>query len=302
MHNLRPYLAASAMVLFWSGWITLSRYGVQTSLEPADITLLRYLTTLVALAPLVIRYPWRKFPLHQYLMVGLGVGFPYTMFSFYGLKVLRAAHAGVLVNGMLPVLGAVVAWFLFKQRIAARRYLAIGLIFLANIVMTGGSVFSLSQSGGIAMLLAAAVCYTAHMTGIRLYKMTWQDVIVIVPVVNVALFAPMWFLFPHNLFQSSLHDIAVQAIYQGLVINILAMTCVAYAIRHIGTITVSLFTSFVPVTTALLAWTFLGEALSSWEIAGIVGCSVGLGLYAWEPGRLANGHKQIVSMKLDDKP
>jgi drug/metabolite transporter (DMT)-like permease len=36
----------------------------------------------------------------------------------------------------------------------------------------------------------------------------------------------------------------------------------------------------VPVSTALLAWLILGEALGLYEIAGIVGCSLGLLLYA----------------------
>jgi drug/metabolite transporter (DMT)-like permease len=78
------------------------------------------------------------------------------------------------------------------------------------------------------------------------------------------------------------------------------MICVAYAIRHIGTITVALFTSFVPVTTALLAWGFLGEAHNPWEIAGIVGCSIGLGLYAWERPVVKAQDSVIATMKLDD--
>jgi drug/metabolite transporter (DMT)-like permease len=256
---------------------------VHSHLQPADITLLRYWTALLVVSPLVLRYNWRQFRLHQYLMVGLGVGFPYTMLSFYGLKVLRAAHAGVLVNGMLPVLGAIVAWLLFRQRIALHRYAAIALIFMANCIMTGGSIFSIGQSAGIVLLLAAAVCYTLHMTGIRLWRMGWQDVVVIVPLVNVVLFTPLWFLLPTNLSGAFLQDIVVQSIYQGVIVNVIALICVAYAIRHLGTITVSLFMSFVPVTTALLAWGVLGEALGSWELAGIVGCSAGLLLYAWEP-------------------
>lgn len=83
--------------------------------------------------------------------------------------------------------------------------------------------------------------------------------------------------------QASYHDMAVQAIYQGVIVNVLALMCVAYAIRHLGTITVALFMSFVPVTTALLAWLALGEALKPWEIAGIVGCSMGLLWYSREP-------------------
>jgi drug/metabolite transporter (DMT)-like permease len=285
MKTIKPYLAGLAVVFIWSGWITLSRHGVHSQLQPADITLLRYWTAFLVVSPLVFRFPWRQFRLHQYLVIGLGVGFPYTLLSFYGLKVLRAAHAGVLVNGMLPIWGAVVAWLMFRQRIAPHRYAAIVLIFLANFVMTGGSVFSLDQSTGIVLLLTAAVCYTFHMTGIRLWQMSWRDVVVIVPVVNVVLFTPMWYFLPSSLTQAYYHDIAVQAIYQGVIVNVIALVCVAYAIRHLGTITVALFMSFVPVTTALLAWAVLNEALGGWEIAGIVGCSAGLLLYAWEPRR-----------------
>jgi len=282
MKNMKPILAGLAVVLIWSGWITISRHGVHSQLQPADITLLRYWTALLAVSPLICRYDWQRFRWHQYLVVGLGVGFPYTMLSFYGLKVLRAAHAGVLVNGMLPVLGALAAWLLFRQRIAAHRYGAIALIFVANFIMTGDTVLAVGQPVGIGLLLIAAVCYTGHMTGIRLWRMTWQDVVVIVPTVNVLLFTPLWLVLPSNLARASLHDIAVQAIYQGIIVNVIALVCVAYAIRHLGTITVSLFMSFVPVTTALLAWAVLGEALGGWEIAGIIGCSAGLLLYGWE--------------------
>jgi len=109
MPNRRAYLACISVVLIWSGWITISRYGVHTMLQPADITLLRYCTALVFVSPLIFRHHWPKFKLHQYLVVGLGVGFPYTMSSFYGLRELKAAHAGVLVNGMLPIFGALAA-------------------------------------------------------------------------------------------------------------------------------------------------------------------------------------------------
>lgn len=283
MKSIKPYLAGLAVVCIWSGWITLSRYGVHSQLQPADITLLRYWTAFLVVLPLVFTYPWKRQRMFQYLIVGLGVGFPYTMLSFYGLKTLGAAHAGALVNGTLPILGAIAAWAIFHQKIAAHRYLAIGIIVLANMVMNGRSVFALDHLTGMFLLLSAALCYTLHMTGIRLWSMSWRDVVVIVPVVNIVLFTPLWFLLPSNLTGSSLHDIITQSVYQGIVVNILALICVAYAIRHLGTITVALFMSFVPVTTALLAWATLGEALTIGELAGIAGCSAGLLLYAWTP-------------------
>ena len=282
MNTMKPIIAGLAVVLIWSGWITLSRLGVHSQLQPSDITLLRYWTALLVVAPMVVRYQWRRYSLLQYLVIGLGVGFPYTMLSFYGLKVIPAAHAGVLVNGMLPVLGAAAAWLLFRQRIAPHRYAAIGLIFLSNLIMSGDFSLSINQGVGIVLLLSAAVCYTFHMTGIRLWQVRWQDVLVIVPVVNVLLFTPIWFFMPSGLHQSGYHDMAVQAVYQGVIVNVIALMCVAYAIRHLGTITVALFMSFVPVTTAILAWVVLGEYLHPFEITGIIGCSLGLLWYARE--------------------
>lgn len=287
--NLRPIVAGVLVVLIWSGWITISRYGVHTRLTPADITLLRYATTFFLVSPLIVRYSWKKFPVYQYLVVGLGVGFPYTMFSFYGLMEIRAAHAGVIVNGMLPVFGAAAAWIFFKQRISGVRYGVIGIIFMANIVMTGGgstggnstggTFFSPDQIFGIFLLLSAALVYTFHMVAVRLWGFTWKDVIVVIPVVNMLIFFPMWFFFPSTNFDVPMGEIVLQAAYQGIVVNIVALSCVAYAIHHLGTITVSLFMSFVPVTTAILASLLLNESLSAWEIAGILGCTGGLFLW-----------------------
>ena len=293
MNTLKPYIAGIAVVFIWSGWITLSRFGVHTQLQPSDITMLRYWTAFILVSPAVFRYPWKRYTLFQYLVIGLGVGFPYTMLSFYGLKVINAAHAGVLVNGMLPVMGAVVAWLVFDQKIALHRYGAIGLIFLSNLIMTGNFSVSASQVTGMLLLITAALCYTFHMTGIRLWQVNWQDVLVIVPVVNVLIFTPLWFVFPSGIAIAKYHDMAVQAVYQGGVVNVIALMCVAYAIRQLGTIPVALFMSFVPVTTAVLAWIVLKESLSPWEIAGIIGCSLGLLWYAREPGRTMQSEKEI---------
>ena len=271
--------AGVAVVFIWSGWITLSRYGMKTPLTPSDLTMLRYATALFFVSPLLLRYDWKKYSLFQWLVVGLGVGFPYTMLSFYGLKMIGAAHAGVLVNGMLPVLGTMAAYFIFSQKISYLKYLAIILIFVSNVMMSGGDVVRPEMLGGLLMLVGAAVVYTAHMTGIRLWNVHFKDVIVMVPLVNVVLFLPFFLLQPTSFDQIQISELAVQAVYQGIVVNIVALMCVAYAIHHLGTIVVSLFMSFVPVVTAVFGWIFLGENLNGMELLAIAGCTTGLLIY-----------------------
>ncbi len=80
--------------------------------------------------------------------------------------------------------------------------------------------------------------------------------------------------------------------YQGIIVNIVALMFSTYAIARIGTITVSIFMSFVPVGTALLAWLLLGESLNTWELCGITGCSLGLFIYAW--GQIVETRKRVL--------
>lgn len=280
MQNNRAYLAGLLIVLIWSGWITISRFGVQNQLTPADITMLRYVTALLVVSPFFYSYKWKKHSIGQYFVIGLGVGFPYTLASFYGLTAIKAAHAGVLINGMLPIFGAIAALIFFGQRVSFKRYGAILIMCLANFLMMGENILSSDHLVGIFLLLSAAAIYTTHMIGVRKWEFNWKDVLVTVPLVNTILFFPMWFLLPSNLFEASLNEIVLQAVYQGIVVNVIALSCVAYAIRQLGTITVSLLMSFVPVTTAILAWIVLGEQLSQLEIAGIAGCTAGLIIYS----------------------
>lgn len=277
--HILSHCAGLAVVFIWSGWITLSRYGMQTALTPGDLTMLRYATALICVVPVMFYLNWRRHGLATWLVVGLGVGFPYTLLSFYGLKTTGAAHAGVLVNGMLPVFGAVAAYFVFRQRISVMRYMAIGIVFIANCLMAGKDIVHPELLGGFCILMAAALVYTVHMTGVRYWNVDFTEVLVMVPLVNVLLFLPFYLGMEHTFHQVSFSSLAVQAVYQGIIVNIGALTCVAFAIRHIGTIAVSLYMSFVPVTTAILGWLFLHESLSGLEVAGIAGCTCGLLVY-----------------------
>ena len=181
---------------------------------------------------------------------------------------------------MLPVFGAIGTWLVFRCPVSALRYFAIFLIFLANIIMTGGSVFEKEHLSGIILLLLAAVIYVFHMIGVRRFEFDWKDVLVTVPFVNVVLFFPCWWFMDSTRFDVAANELIFQAVYQGVIVNCIALVCVAYAIRHLGTIVVSLFMSFVLVTTAILAWFVLGEPLTVYEITGIAGCTLGLLLYA----------------------
>ena len=82
-HKLLASSGALLMTFIWSGWIILSRSGVQTSLTPEDMTIIRYGTATLFALPFTLRYNWKRLTLWKAVIVALGCGFPYTMFSFY---------------------------------------------------------------------------------------------------------------------------------------------------------------------------------------------------------------------------
>jgi len=274
------YMAAVLVVCIWSGWITLSRLGVQTKLTPYDITLLRFGTAAVLTLPFSLKYDWRSVKWNQILLVALGCGFPYTMFSFIGLKTIKAANTGVLVNGMLPVIGLLFTLLWFKEKVSIIKYTAIAILLVANLIMMDlGNSFSSSYLFGIGALLSAATTFSTYMAATKKWGYGMKDVIAFVPLVNAVLFLPIWLLFPSHISEAPLQDVLLQAAYQGVLVSILALVLITYSVSKLGSGTMSVFLSYVPAVTAVLAFIFLGEILTLQEQLGIVLCSVGLIVY-----------------------
>jgi drug/metabolite transporter (DMT)-like permease len=277
---IKAYIAAVVVVCIWSGWITLSRMGVQTALTPYDITLLRFGTAAILTLPFSLTYDWKSVKWNQVLLVALGCGFPYTMLSFIGLKTIKAANAGVLVNGMLPVIGLLFSIYWFKEKISIRKYIAVFILLLANLIMLN---FSTAVTDnyilGVVVLITAALVFSTYMASIKRWGYSMKDVVAFVPIVNAVLFLPIWFLVPSNILATPVLDVLVQVAYQGVLVSIIALVLITYAVSKLGAGTISVFLSYVPAVTALLAFVFLQESLSVHELIGIVLCSVGLVLY-----------------------
>lgn len=279
-HRILAISGACLMVFIWSGWIILSRVGVQSNLTPEDITFLRYGTGALCALPFSIRYNWKKVTLWKVIVVSLGCGFPYTMFSFYGLKIIKAANAGVIVNGLLPVFGAILAFLVLGETTTRKRILAIGIILAANLLMMGNPSNLGEEWFGWLMLVGASFVFSSYLFLGKRWGYTVMDVLAFLPLINILIFIPVWLLSNSGIAASSSQDIILQSLYQGVLVSVIALILTFYAIRHIGAMTLSMFFSFVPFVTAALAWAILRESLSLTEMLAIILCSVGLLLYA----------------------
>lgn len=279
-HKLLAILGALSMVFIWAGWIILSRVGVQSSLTPEDITFLRFGTGAFVTLPFALTYDWRKLTLWKAVVVSLGCGFPYTMFSFYGLQIIKAANAGVIVNGLLPVFGAILAFLVLGESTTRKRVIAIAIILAANLTMMGNPGHFADRWFGWLMLLCASLVFSSYMFLGKRWGYTVKDVLAFLPLINIVIFIPIWLVSDSGITETTFSAILTQSLYQGVLVSVITLMLTFYAIQHIGAMSLSIFFSFVPFVTAIMAWVLLGETLSLHEIMAIVLCSVGLLIYA----------------------
>lgn len=275
-------LGAIGVVFIWSHWIIISRIGVHSKLSPIDISLLRFGTATLLTAPFWLRYDWSKVNILKSICVALGTGFPYTLLSFYGLQSAKAARAGVLINGLLPVFGALLAIAWLKTKLQTQQLAGIFIVIIANGLMLWGSGFSIEQSAqllGVLFLILASVCYSFYMVSVKAWKFNFNDVIAQVPLINTLFLIPIALLAPSHLAEARWQDILLQSSYQGLVVTIGAGILITNAIQKLGAVTTSLFIAFVPAVTAILAFMYLSEALTIIEAISIALCTLGIFVY-----------------------
>ncbi len=269
-----------AVVFIWSGWIIVSSWGLHQTLTAWDITFLRFSSAAVVTLPLLLRkrhdlreiFNWRT------LVCGLGCGFPYTMLSFLGLEHSPASNAGVVVNGLMPILVAGLSFALLKQRVARAKLFGIALIAIANglILVDGG----LHHFYGVVYFLLASLCLASYAVFMRLWNIQTDVMIISVPWINAIVFFPIWLFFaPSALHNAAAPEILLQVLYQGVLVSVIALYLMTHAIHALGSMTASTFMGLVPVVAAGLAFVVLHEPISALTAIAVVTCSIGIVLY-----------------------
>jgi drug/metabolite transporter (DMT)-like permease len=90
------------------------------------------------------------------------------------------------------------------------------------------------------------------------------------------LYLPVWWLFlPSTLGQAPIAEIAIQAIYQGVLVVFVAMLLYTFAVRNLGAQPVTMIMAIVPGLAALAAVPVLGEPLSLYTLAGLGSVTMG---------------------------
>jgi drug/metabolite transporter (DMT)-like permease len=272
-------IAAFFAICIWTGFILVSRYGGKGILTGWDVTALRFgVGSLIALSflPRVALPPYKVILLFS---VFGGVGYAVTVYA--GFRMAPAAHAAVLLPGSLPFATAVIAWLCLGQKPSPAQQTALVLVFI-GIALTAADTFSHGthltgiQLFGDLLFLCGSSSWAVFTLLLRRYPMPPLTAAVSATLGSAILYLPVWWLFlPSALGQAPPAEIAIQAVYQGVLVVFVAMMLYSFAVRCLGGQTVVLLMAIVPGLAALTAVPVLGEPLSMFTLAGLGAVTLG---------------------------
>jgi drug/metabolite transporter (DMT)-like permease len=276
-HSTRAHLGLVVAIILWgSSFIALK---VVVNDMPAMIVV--FLRMLVASVTFLVLWVWFR-PKISYqagdwkYFLGMAIFEPclYFLFEAKALQYTSAGQAG-MVTALLPLMVAVAAFLLFKERNTIKQWLGF-MVALAGVLWMSLSTVDSDQAPNALlgnflefMAMVTAVGYTLFVK----HLVTRYNPFVVTAVQS---FAGAIFFFPLAMMsdwpaQISFSSIA-NIVYLGLVITLGAYGLYNFALQHLKTSTAAIYINFLPVTTLIFSMMLLNEQLvmQQWLAIGVI--------------------------------
>ena len=274
------FAAAWSIVFVWSFWLIVSRVAQGSGLTVYDLAAMRYGLALIIALPLCLYYkPWRGLRLVQIAVLSFILGPVYILAVFSAFLYAPAAHGGIFMNGVLPLISILFGFMLFRSSPSMRQGVGAVLILISAIVLAwDGSVASDADTWiGDALFIVGALFFATYVILSERWQLGAMQIIFCGTIVNAVIYLPIWAIWlPSGLAEAPMGPLLLQAVYQGFVPNLIGLLFIAHASRSIGTANTSAILAAVPGGGALLGFLILGEAFSLTSIMAIVLLTVGL--------------------------
>ena len=130
------FAAAWCIVLVWSFWLIVSRVADKSGLTIYDLAAMRYGLASFVAVPLCLYYkPWQTMRISQMAILSAILGPLYILIVFSGFLYAPAAHGGIFMNGVLPLISMLFALVFLKTLPRAQQVLGAVLILGSAIVL-----------------------------------------------------------------------------------------------------------------------------------------------------------------------
>lgn len=277
-------LAALAAAVLGAGWQLASRYGVTTTLGPAELAWLRYALPALLLLPVLLRGGWPRVSWRLAAVLGATGGLPFGLLVLAGAQRAPAAHLGIFMAGSMPLFTALGCWLVLKEPVRGWRWAGL-LLVAAGVLGLGASAWTgpeVSSWRGDLLFLAAAAIWALYTIALRRSDLgAWQAAAIVNGMSALALVVLLPWFAPARLFTAPWNDVLLQVVWQGILAGVLGLAAYTTAVAHLGPARASLSSALVPLLTALGAATLLNEALAPPTLFAGALVAAGIVLAGW---------------------
>lgn len=276
-------------VLFWGINISLVKL-VLPEMPPLIFNGLRFVLVCVLMFLLtrLTGHPLRFQRRHWPYLMGLGLlgQTVYQLFFIFGVAKTTADNSA-LILATVPAWVALLDTLLGLERVSGRGWAGIGLSFVGIVlIIVGGNhevelAFGGATLWGDALILLATLCWSLYTVALRPMLRHYSAISVTaisaiigaIPLILIA--APSLSVFQWG---------TVSAwgwlglVFSGTCSITLAYFFWNYGIARLGSTHTSLYSNLTPLVTLLVAWLWLGETLTLWQVGGGLLALVGVAL------------------------
>ncbi len=290
-----PYLLLTLTVLFWSGNFILGR-GIRLAIPPVSLNFWRWVGALLILLPFGIPriLNQRQLLARHWKMVAL-MSIPaiviFNAFIYNALQTTTAINT-TLVNAMIPIFIALVAWSIFGETLSLRQCGGVLVSFLGLIfIVTRGELAllkTLSLSVGDLWTLGASFSWATYSVVLRKRPGGMDPIAFLTVLVAFGLLFSLpwycWELTTKGGFSLTPATSASLA-YVALFPSVLSFIFWNYGVQQVGANRAGIFIHLMPVFSIVLAMVFLDERLQVFHMAGIGFIFTGIAMTTLQAGR-----------------
>lgn len=283
--TLHGYLFAFITMIIWGSFSLLSRLSMHWGIDIWDLLAFRFGLSALAIS-LVLFYQnhWRFLLCRQSLMIAIFGSLGYCLAVYGGYYLAPVAHGIVLLNGLFPIVTAILAFIFLKQRFDIHTKISLSIVlvvFLGLFVM----MIRQNQSLGLGDMLfvISALFFGTFSTLLKRYKFTATEVMASLAIWSAIIYLPLYWLFATPSFYNIyLPHLAIQASFHAFFVVIVATMTYTRAVQILGLIPAGTIANIAPFLATVVAVPLLNEPLNGMMIFGLIGMAIG----ALQPWRL----------------
>jgi drug/metabolite transporter (DMT)-like permease len=294
------FLLLPLTALCWAGNHVVAR-AVGGHVPAASMNAVRWTIVTLVLLPLAwgyLREDWPKLKARPWMMLLFGItgGGAFGTLQYVALQYTTALNMGV-VGSVAPAFIVAASWLLFRERLAPLQLAGV-LVSLSGVLaivtrLDPSRLAGLSFNRGDLIILANMACWAIYASCLRarpaVHAATFMLAVAVISALSNLPFAAVEHAYGYHLQATWLTLMAT--LYAALITTLLAYAAWNRAVDIIGAPRASAFLHTIPLFSALLATTLLGEQIEAFHILAFALILGGVTLVARQPEGAGSGQE-----------